>query len=52
MLSLGHYIAYGFSHETNKWYKYNDSYVNEVDESECHSPNAYILFYEKVKPIM
>lgn len=31
----------------NKWYKYSDSYVNVVTREECHSSDAYILFYKR-----
>lgn len=33
----------------NKWYKFNDDKVTEIQKSEVVSSNAYILFYKKKK---
>ena len=33
----------------NKWYKFNDDKVTEIQKREVVSSNAYILFYKKKK---
>lgn len=44
-LSGGHYIASIKSQANGKWHFFNDSQVQEINESELESPSAYILFY-------
>ena len=44
----GHYWAYT-KNADNKWYKFNDKYVTQADESELVNENAYCLFYKKKK---
>ncbi len=51
-LNGGHYIAYTKNQENNKWYKFDDSSVQEVIPNEeiekiLFSKDPYILFYEK-----
>lgn len=43
----GHYTAYALNKGTNKWYKFDDSYVTEIDESQVVSSSAYVLFYRR-----
>jgi ubiquitin carboxyl-terminal hydrolase 4/11/15 len=43
----GHYTAYALNKGTNKWYKFDDSYVSEMDESQVVSSSAYVLFYRR-----
>ncbi|KAH0789723.1 Clan CA, family C19, ubiquitin hydrolase-like cysteine peptidase [Histomonas meleagridis] len=53
-LGGGHYTAHAlvsnrkFEEEGGKWYYFNDSTVHKAKESEAHSSNAYILFYERI----
>jgi len=46
-LGGGHYTAYALNKSTNKWYKFDDSYVSEIDESQVVSSSAYVLFYRR-----
>jgi len=43
----GHYTAYALNKNTNKWYKFDDSYVTEVDEPQVVSSSGYVLFYRR-----
>ncbi len=43
----GHYTAY-VKNANNKWYHFNDTNVNEIDESKIISNKAYCLFYKKI----
>ena len=53
----GHYIAYGFLEEKNKWYKFDDSRVTEssFNEAKTSKPfdnyrcDPYILFYHRLE---
>jgi hypothetical protein len=48
----GHFIAYCKDPITKKWYKYNDSIVNEVEDFKKEVIDfamPYLLFYEKIK---
>ena len=45
-IDSGHYINY--SQINDKWYNFDDSNINELDESTIFSKNAYILFYKKL----
>ena len=48
----GHFIAYCKDPITQKWYKYNDSIVNEVGDFKkevIDFARPYLLFYEKIK---
>ena len=46
----GHYISYCKS-SYNKWYKYNDSRVNECAFEEVNSNSPYILIFKKMSKI-
>ena len=41
----GHYTAFGLNRE--EWYKFDDSSVYKVDESQVCSTAAYVLFYKR-----
>jgi ubiquitin carboxyl-terminal hydrolase 4/11/15 len=43
----GHYTAYALNKTTHKWYKFDDSYVTEVDESHVVTSSGYVLFYKR-----
>lgn len=44
----GHYIAYCFLEDKNRWYKFNDSLVTESTFQEAsNNGDAYVLFYER-----
>ena len=48
----GHFISYCRDPITNKWHKYNDTIVNEVNNFEkkvINSVMPYLLFYQKFK---
>jgi ubiquitin C-terminal hydrolase len=42
----GHYTAY-VKNSNAKWYHFNDTIVNEIEETQIISPKAYCLFYRK-----
>jgi len=42
----GHYTAY-VKNSNAKWYHFNDTIVNEIEEQHIISPKAYCLFYRK-----
>ena len=48
-LSSGHYTAFTKNFLNGKWYKYDDSKCDEIDENNIVSSNAYLLFYHKIK---
>ena len=41
----GHYIS--ICNNSDRWYKYDDSCVNEININEKDTSNAYILFYKR-----
>jgi len=43
----GHYTAYSLNRHTNKWYKFDDSYVSEMEEQQAVTSSAYVLFYRR-----
>lgn len=45
--NFGHYISY-CKNLDNRWYKYDDESVIEVDEKDLISNYAYCLFYQKI----
>ena len=45
--NFGHYIAYCYNINNNKWYKFNDSKVNECNFSEVNSNIPYLLIFKK-----
>lgn len=52
--SYGHYVSYAQHHDAQKWYKFDDEVVTEVNmEYELTTSevrrNAYLLFYKKCK---
>ena len=47
--NLGYYIAYCKNINNNKWYKFNDSKVNECNFSEVNSYIPYLLIFKKEK---
>lgn len=46
-LGGGHYTAYALNKGSGKWYKFDDSYVTEIDSAQVISSNAYVLFYQR-----
>ena len=44
----GHYTAY-VKNANNKWYEFNDTLVNEIQEKNVISEKSYCLFYRKKK---
>ncbi len=44
-LEGGHYTAYCYSQVYDKWYKYDDTEVYEMEPRDVKSAAAYILFY-------
>jgi len=44
----GHYFAY-IKNANGKWYNFNDTMVNEIQESQVISAMSYCLFYRKKK---
>ncbi|CAM9576922.1 unnamed protein product [Choristocarpus tenellus] len=42
-MSQGHYTA--FVREVGRWFRFDDTWVTEVDEEEVLGSKAYILFY-------
>jgi hypothetical protein len=51
-LNFGHYWATCKNPCSQKWYKFDDSYVREIDgrmygERDIVSKNAYVLFYKR-----
>ena len=44
----GHFIAYCYLQERNKWYEFNDSIVNESTFEEASTKgDSYVLFYQR-----
>ena len=43
----GHYIAYCKNFLDEKWYEFNDGYVEEIAHDKIVSSNAYVLFYKR-----
>ncbi len=46
----GHYTAYAKNFKDGKWYKYDDSSVQRMDESRVKTSSAYVLFYRRRDP--
>lgn len=44
----GHYTAF-VKNANNKWYHFNDTNVNEIDESKIITNKAYCFFYRKIE---
>jgi ubiquitin carboxyl-terminal hydrolase 4/11/15 len=49
-MNSGHYLARALCHSNNSWYRFSDSVVEACASQSLHSPNAYILFYERIEP--
>ena len=43
-----HYTAYCRNVGDGQWYSYNDERVSMVELSRVHSPDAYVLYYERL----
>jgi len=41
----GHYICEVQNVTTGKWYRCNDSHVNQISAPDTNSTSAYVLFY-------
>ena len=48
-LQFGHYISRCRHIYDNKWYEFDDRYVHELPNNNHIDPQAYVLFYEKIK---
>lgn len=46
-LNAGHYYAQSYSDLHNKWYRYDDVNVSEINLDKVVNSDAYILFYKK-----
>lgn len=49
-INFGHYIAYCYKDDIEKWVQFNDEKVTEVDNPkfiENSASNVYVLFYER-----
>ncbi|THH05050.1 hypothetical protein EW145_g5076 [Phellinidium pouzarii] len=46
-LGGGHYRAFAKSHDTDKWYHFDNTYVTPVEASDAVNANAYLLFYKR-----
>ena len=47
-LGGGHYIAICRNEADNKWHKYDDTNVSDIDEDNLFNSNPYCLFYKRV----
>ena len=45
-MEYGHYRAYCKHFVSGKWYEFDDEKVNQIDEENIVTPNAYMLFYK------
>ena len=48
-ISFGHYYSYCKNKNDNKWYNFNDDDVDEIEEDDIITKDAYILFYEAIE---
>ena len=46
--STGHYITFCLNKEDNKWYKFNDSYVNRCEKEDIYNGSPYLLLYKMI----
>jgi ubiquitin C-terminal hydrolase len=47
----GHYTTYGKTNQTNKWYLYDDTWVDPIDSDRVSkNANAYVLIYQQIQP--
>lgn len=49
-LGGGHYTAFAKNCRNEKWYNFDDARVEEINEREVVSANAYVLFYQRRPP--
>lgn len=50
-INYGHYIAYCYNNDLDKWVLYNDEKISEIDNPkfiENSASNVYVLFYERI----
>lgn len=47
-MNSGHYIARVYCETKCSWYRFSDSTFDTCTEQSVHSPNAYVLFYQRV----
>lgn len=47
-MDAGHYTAYCKNPEYNRWFKFDDQDVMEINGNEVRSAAAYILFYSAI----
>jgi ubiquitin C-terminal hydrolase len=46
----GHYTTYGKISQTNKWFLYNDKWVDPIDSGQVeHNTDAYVLIYQQIQ---
>ena len=45
-LNCGHYVTFA-KHKNNKWYCFNDQWVDEITEKKVVTNDAYILVYQR-----
>ena len=48
-ISFGHYYSYCKNYTDNKWYKYDDENVTQINESNIITNSAYMLFYKAIQ---
>lgn len=48
-IETGHYYTFALHHENQRWWSFDDEFVSSVNESEVHTQNAYLLFYQRIK---
>jgi len=46
-LGGGHYTAYGKNKNDLKWYKFDDSSVQRIEDQRSRTASAYVLFYRR-----
>jgi len=47
-MDAGHYTAYCKNSQCNRWFKFDDQDVMEINGNEVRSAAAYILFYTAI----
>ena len=46
--SFGHYVAFCCNIQENKWYEFNDSFVNECSKNSIYNGSPFFLLYERI----